>query len=150
MNKSIEFIQSQIEAYENGATMFMFPCVHSKFEMIAMNDNFYVENYSPLQIGDKNIKIKEKFTMIVNDICEVKNCASKMTKEQSRYTLKEILNVKIVKVQDILYENSEWMKINPHGSCGMNDMFYNKILKEQNINRTYEDNDYLFLVEIKR
>ena len=27
---------------------------------------------------------------------------------------------------------------------------YNKQIQEQNINRTYEDNDYVFLVEFKR
>ena len=27
--------------------------------------------------------------------------------------------------------------------------FYNSLLKEKNINRTYEDNDYMFLIEIQ-
>lgn len=88
--------------------------------------------------------------------------ASKMTKEQSRYAISECIDVRVVRVQDI--ENDKiydiFPKIADDYECDNgeheNNVFkwfeneHNTQLKEANINRTYEDNDYVFLIEVKR
>lgn len=113
---------------------------------------------SPIQKGDKDIFVKEEFQLNGYDFWNViyKNTclniptpfkwipASQMTKEQSRYSFSECIDVKIVKVQDITYEQISDIQIDC--SITFKD-FYNQQMKEQNINRTYEDNDYVFLVE---
>lgn len=159
MNKSIELAQSQIKARENGAVMFIFTL--NNCEVLHSIDDF------ELKAGDKNVWIKEEFSIGVNgDIIvykqeefkkdtmlsvTIKNWidASQMTKEQSRYSFKEILDVRFVRVQDIV-QGSEIQKINPNLlNFKMFIYWYNNQLKERNINRTYEDNDYIFLVEVK-
>lgn len=183
MSKGIELTQSQIKAYENRATIFMFPSNLYRVE------SEYDESIFPLQKGDKDVFIKEEFADCgCPDLCETcsggdpilyrasvnpdgsyKNyytcCedemhwtpASQMTKEQSRYSFKEILDVKVVRVQDIfsLYYTS----LTGQKQFGHNDpdfdfslwkeVWYNQQMQEQNINRTYEDNDYIFLVEVQ-
>lgn len=129
-----------------------------------------LKSFSPVKIGDKDIFVQEDFM-----ICEPENyheykiqgtyisydtkstnhfgmewfSASEMTKEQSRYSFEECLDVKIVKVQEI--EFCETQKISPLFPY-RNEFkdFYNNQLKELNIDRTYEDNDYIFLIEFKR
>ena len=69
--------------------------------------------------------------------------ASKMTKEQSRYSFSECIDIKVIRVQEINIKDIPKIQT----EMWMFDDWYNQQLKEQNINRTYEDNDYVFLVE---
>ena len=69
--------------------------------------------------------------------------ASKMTKEQSRYSFNECIDVRVVRVQEINIKDIPKIQT----EMWMFDDWYNQQMKEQNINRTYEDNDYVFLVE---
>lgn len=79
-----------------------------------------------------------------------------MTKEQSRYSFSECIDVRVVRVQDIVYEDKlnicqkfTYVK-NAFWRTKYFKDFYNQQLKEQNINRTCENNDCVFLVEFKR
>ena len=72
--------------------------------------------------------------------------ASKMTKEQSRYSFNECIDVRVVRAQEINIKDIPKIQT----EMWMFDDWYNQQMKEQNINRTYEDNDYVFLVEFKR
>lgn len=152
MSKGIELTQSQIKAYENGATMFIFPISDEAKALLKKEDWIYAD--SPIQKGDKDIFIQEEFTCSMSNIlykskqvlsdrffynnCIVWQPASQMTKEQSRYSFSECIGVKVIRVQDI-----EWV-------TGFHfPEFYNKCMEERNINRTYEDNDYVFSVEFK-
>jgi len=177
---SIEFTQSQIKAYENGATRFIVPIELSEYQKNIGNtlediENIYIENGNlfiylkgdyrqvskiPIQKGDKDIWIKEEFIVSINENILYKNykyyiddlsaiewkSASEMTKEQSRYTISECIDVRVVRVQDILHR--DWMKTSWKSLFFSVQEFYNNQLKEQNINRTYEDNDYIFLIKI--
>ncbi len=220
MENSLELTTSQIKAYGNGATMFMFP-MDMKIDfskgmyisntkgnyintLLKEDDSlcsFYIERFINEYVdftvfaGNKDIFVKEEFykkdvtptypypieddeyeyvqaykadyneediylnCMFPKDDEKVKDIkwrpSSQMTKEQSRYTLKEILDVKIVKVQEIKIK--EFANIINTKSPVIYSEFiidakhhYNTVLKEQNINRTFNDNDYVFLVEIKR
>ena len=169
MSKGIELTPAQIKALQSGATMFLFFAnnyrIESKFD----------EAIFPINKGDKDIFVqecayqtdigkmyynvrseagsyyipKENGTLIV---------ASQMTKEQSRYSFNECIDAKAIRVKDITIELK--IKIIGHINTNMelnkdayNENFiyhYNQQLKEQNINRTYKDNDYVFLVEFKR
>ena len=124
---------------------------------------------SPINKGDKDIFVKEEFQLNGYDFWNViyKNTclniptpfklipASQMTKEQSRYSFNECIDAKAIRVKDITIELK--IKIIGHINTNMelnkdayNENFiyhYNKQMKEQNINRTYEDNDYVFLIE---
>ena len=129
---------------------------------------------SPINKGDKDIFVKEEFQLNGYDFWNViyKNTclniptpfkwipASQMTKEQSRYSFKECIDVKVVKVQDWMkYLNTKNKKAIESFTFHVSnepisqkrrrafELFYNQQLKEQNINRTYEDNDYVFLIE---
>ena len=74
--------------------------------------------------------------------------SSKMTKEQSRYSFNECIDVRVVKVQNIEYKDLCKMRLPKKAYWQQDIQFaYNQQLKEKNINRTYEDNDYVFLVE---
>ena len=84
--------------------------------------------------------------------------SSKMTKEQSRYTISECIGVRVVRVQDIGYdsivktigeEKTQWKSKRIADEVRFFNS-YNHQMKEANINRIYEDNDHVFLIEIKR
>jgi len=194
MNKSIEFTQSQIKAYENNATMFIVPITNKTIiDTIESNINntkvieTLIKVHAPIQKGDKDIFIKEEFiygeVVCYNDgccieqteLCKEENkilylsdiehikkdgiiveeeliieSSYEMTKEQSRYTISECIGGRAVRVQDII-NGSEIQDINPFLlNFKMFIHFYNNQLKEQNINRTYDDNDYILLLEVKR
>lgn len=191
MSKGIELTQSQIKAYENGATMFLFPmeisnfskemgCTLDDIEKVVINDNgltysiyFKTDDRQtsemPIKKGDKDIFVQEEFEEEFSGHIVYKSNvypdedgliyfkdefddfipyeyldyvwqkAKNMTKEQSRYFFSECIDVKVVRVQDI-----EWV-MGYHFQ-----RFYNRCMQERNINRTYEDNDYVFSVEFKR
>ena len=69
--------------------------------------------------------------------------ASNMTKEQSRYSFNECIDVRVVRVQEINIKDIPKIQT----EMWMFDDWYNQQMQERNINRTYEDNDYVFLVE---
>ena len=134
----------------------------------------FIAKYSPINKGDKDIFVKEEFQLNGYDFWNViyKNTclniptpfkwipASQMTKEQSRYSFNECIAVRIVKVQGWMkYLDTKNKKAIESFTFHVSnepisqkrrrafESFYNQQLKEQNINRTYEDNDYVFLIE---
>ena len=133
----------------------------SKEELIA--------KYSPIQKGDKDIFVQEEFWQYENDILYKSNSdsdeemllngdyeptssfiwsnASQMTKEQSRYSFNECIDVRVIRIQDITIKDISKLMWEEDWIVGAIEYLYNQQLKEQNINRTYEDNDYVFLVE---
>lgn len=174
MSKSIELTPTQIEAFENGATVFILPINDSikKITFKAKDDEALVAKELSLviQIGDKDIFVKEEFVkykfpfneeeaigyygmwendLYIGDKSEVIS-ASKMPKEQSRYSFTECIDVRVVRVKDIniLIDSPKlgwWSK-----DAGDFEKRYNDFLKEKQINRTYKDNDYVFLLEFSR
>lgn len=205
MSKGIELTPSQIKAYENGATMFLFPCKTVKIPMTRKGKNVGFTTQQNINLdsfkikkGDKDIFIQEDFIdggevvgdtddcgymecwleqtgiakernkiAYVSDFEEMKkenisinledieiSKASKMTKDQARHFFDECIDIRIVNVQG--RNEREIIKMignyaNRHIFI-YNDFkeFYNRQMQEQNISRTYEDNDYVFLVEFKK
>ena len=231
MNKSIKLTESQIKAYENGATMFLFPIENKdiikhnendtgkldedkehciKFPNFTINQgdkdifvqeefdfgkhycNATLENFEalkklgfkPLNNGTQkylehnkymlwtgesswdfeNEKIIDEFQAIyARSKCELLRYTKYemileneafVSKKQSRYSFSKCINVKVIKVQDIKIDEVEKilgiLNIGFNGLFGKFRDFHNKQLKELGINRTYEDNDYVFLVELER
>ena len=123
----------------------------------------FIAKYSTIQKGDKDIFVQEEFWQYENDILYKSNSdeemllngdyeptssfkwipASQMTKEQSRYSFNECIDVRVVRAQEINIKDIPKIQT----EMWMFDDWYNQQMKEQNINRTYEDNDYVFLVE---
>jgi len=100
----------------------------------------FMEIYSPIQKGDKEI------------ICQERIEFKKTYKEDESFKifkLSECIYVKVIRVQDInilgISQKLGWYSKDTKDFK----QHYNTQLKEQNINRTYEDNDYIFLIEIK-
>lgn len=207
MSKSIELTQSQIKAYENGATVFMFPITNfivsdkyqpEEYEVKKENGDFLDKHIGvvinkgssnvrkkgdkvfginlydrtlwqpkpfPIQKGDKDIFIKEEdYDFYTEEECfmfgvnQPKNIipASQMTKEQSRYSLSECIDVRIVSVQDITVNDMiriDKMFKNPNYQAFFS-RYYNNQMQEQNINRTYEqdvkDDRHICLAEFRR
>lgn len=167
--KGIELTPSQIKAVENGATALMFPIpfpmeyIEETNEFQAVIDNCGVFRHTfgevtPLQKGDKFF-VQEEFSVLLYDnglisgspfapCLPLTRPASEMTYEQSRFKDLECVNVRVVRVQEITYPL--WGNIfgrTPDFIDNEDIKFYNHQMKEQGINRTYEDNDYVFLVE---
>lgn len=137
----------------------------------------FIAKYSPIQKGDKDIFVQEYAyqTDIGKMYYNVKSeagsyyipkengtliVASQMTKEQSRYSFNECIDAKAIRVQDwIKYLDTKNKKAIESFTFHVSnepisqkrrrafESFYNQQMKEQNINRTYEDNDYVFLIE---
>lgn len=140
MSKSIELTQSQSEALKSGATMFIFPIKNIEYYDFLDNGIYNISNpifrkdrswsYSdfitaPIHKGDKDIFVKN-----------------------TQYSFNECIDVRVVRVQDIEYKDLCKMKLLKKAYWQQDIQFaYNQQLKEKNINRTYEDNDYVFLVE---
>lgn len=179
--KSIQLTQSQIEAYENGGSMLLFPIIvkierlnsetdvtfyceeENRFKFL--NKREFIKMYSPLQKGDKEVWVKEdlvlckqcgemiyQFNYHKNPKCpkcgesfiteKAFQSASQMTKEQSRYSIKEVIDVRVVKMGELTYEQLEEFNI----GLDMNE----KILDKRLFNNGLTRNDYIFLVEIKK
>lgn len=177
--KGIELTPSQIKAYENGATKFLFPIdirIDKYSNLIVGDDNLGVcingtpnfklciEKYAPIQKGVKDVFINEKTITCSNcnfeqtwiELEEIKSlqecpyCCH--INEVIANSFSECIDVKVIKVQDIDLKIIDKFKLNCDWNRrygGFVDMYY-KQLKEQNIDRTYEDNDYVFLVEFKK
>lgn len=171
--KNIELARSQIEALEKGATILIFPI--SEYDLNRTNRGYPIGDSMPFQKGDKDIWVKEKFRILNvyennKTLIQYKSGryedkyykwqpALQMTKKQSRYTI-DCLDVKVVKVQDLSLEEIEkYIGKNSFIICDEFEQFrfnlrklkkyYNTQLKEANINRTYKNNDYVFLAEVK-
>jgi hypothetical protein len=177
--KGIELTQSQIKAYENGATMFLFPITTGTEYLKRWDNNTTISNKmiqdfirdcSPIKKGDKDIFVKEDFR--INGYIDIeyfadysekeksaynhqRKLASQMTKKQSRYFFSECIDVRVVRVQKVsfgectcLLGGTNHNLVIPTIEIASN--FYNQQMQEQGINRTYEDNDYVFLVEFRR
>ena len=137
----------------------------------------FIAKYSPIQKGDKDIFVQEYAyqtdigKMYYNVRSEAGSyyipkengtliVASQMTKKQSRYSFNECIDVRVIRIQDwIKYLNTKNKKAIESFTFHVSnepisqkrrrafESFYNQQMKEQNINRTYEDNDYVFLIE---
>ena len=149
--------------------MFIFPIDNRILECVGSSDcvswdceKTIIKELSTIQKGDKDIFVQEDFRFNEYGDYEYKTGlntkvtshlninqwqkASKMTKEQSRYSFNECIDAKAIRVQEINIKDIPKIQT----EMWMFDDWYNQQMKEQNINRTYEDNDYVFLVEFKR
>ena len=158
MAKGIIFTKTQVTAIKNKASLFMFP-IDTKLKISEIGLIKDLIQFSPIQKGDKDIFVQEDFRFNEYGDYEYKTGlntkvtshlninqwqpASKMTKEQSRYSFNECIDVRVVRIQEINIKDIPKIQT----EMWMFDDWYNQQLKEQNINRTYEDNDYVFLVE---
>jgi hypothetical protein len=143
MNKSIELPQQTIKALQDGASMIIVPisneieltinpidkeygdCLRYTYKSdghtsIRSYNEFY-EEWSSLQVGDKNVFVKEEFDQkemmpysaykadfeptgtILDDIPW--RPASQMTKEQSRFSI-DVEDVRVVRVQDLTFDET--------------------------------------------
>lgn len=121
----------------------------------------FIAKYSPIQKCDKDIFVQEEFQLNGYDFWNViyKNTclniptlfkwipAYQMTKEQSRYSFNECIDVRVIRIQDITIKDISKLMWEEDWIVGAIEYLYNQQMKEQNIDRTYEDNDYVFLVE---
>lgn len=124
----------------------------------------FIAKYSPIQKGDKDIFVQEYAyqtdigKMYYNVRSEAGSyyipkengtliVASQMTKEQSRYSFSECIAVRVIRIQDITIKDISKLMWEEDWIVGAIEYLYNQQMQEQNINRTYEDNDYVFLVE---
>ena len=156
----IQFNQQQIKAYQEGATMFIFPIQEDIFihdgtvtfdnKAHCWSKSDYIKAFSPLLFGGKFF-IQEDFQMIVDGVCSVEVSADKMKAEDARF--KDVcLNVAIKRLQDITIP--EWEKIQEYkmnqNISHKKAVFFENIREwtsEQNIN--YKDNPYIFLYTVK-
>jgi len=150
--------------------MFIVPITDVMLRM-SQCGNSTIMDFAPIRKGDKDIFIQEEFRLYTETQIDYKadtpninlewKSASQMTKKESRYTISECIGASAVRVQDIPLNGIK--KIIGENSFVICDEFeqfrfdlkklkelYNNQLKESNINRTYEDNDYVFLLEVKR
>ena len=177
MNKGISLCHTQIKAIQDGASLLMFPVFeYMEFDKYGRKDiaECIINNHSPLKIGDKDIHVKEEFVDIEyydptlkrqivfrNDsevhMFEIEEKewqpASQMTKEQSRYKIDEVIDIRVVRVQEleamVKNETIDIRKLQGFNDFGTIRDFHNTQLEELSINRTYQDNDYVFLIETK-
>lgn len=170
MNKGINLTESQIKAYENGATMFLF--FANKYRIESEFDKCIF----PIKKGDKDIFIKEDryenidgnfyFNTVKTDDFNWYP-ASLMTKNESRYSFSKCIDVVgPIRVHEIsgshlkklLYEvpntimeqSLSFWKKSVENRYQEFIKYYNQQLREQNIERKYQDNDYIFLIEFER
>ena len=151
--KSIEFNKSKIKEYEKGVKTLIFPVDMTLAQIATVN---MMDRESPdvfeflsdigvefnLRVGDKKVFIQEDHLSInakteyvadynnENWVSDNTFRAETMTKKQSRYSLKEILSIKLIKLNDLEEQ-------------------YKCQLKEDEYGKTYDLNDYMFVVEYK-
>ena len=164
MSKSIELTQSQIKALQSGATMFLLQI--SDYDLNRIDKGYSIGDSFPINKGDKNISIIPKKCScnigISNKTGKCISCGTFIDYPMTsyNYSFSECIAVRIVKVQDWMkYLNTKNKKAIESFTFHVSnepisqkrrrafESFYNQQMKEQNINRTYEDNDYVFLVE---
>ena len=154
--KALELTHSQLIAYENGASMFMFPVKHTiEPAYMETRKRMYcatlIERFAPIQKGDKFFVQEEWMTGIQDDAFNTKlGWTHKGNLAKIQGTVED---VSVVKVKDIDFKYVEKIidkRLDLLKRLQYFVSFYNQQMKEQGINRTYEDNDYIFLVEFKR
>ena len=150
--KALELTHSQLIAYENGASMFMFPVKHTiEPAYMETRKRMYcatlIERFAPIQKGDKFFVQEEWMTGIQDGAFNTK---LGWTHKGNLAKIQGIIeDVRVVRVKDIDFKE-HYKVISPLGGSPALSRLYNQQMKEQGINRTYEDNDYIFLVEFKR
>lgn len=161
--KSIEFNQHQIEAYKNGATMFIVPIDFSDrvkmSEQIGMDMLYpdYIEKYkevhAPLQKGDEFFIQEDVYTFLEFGGGEDITPASEMKAHQARFK-DVVLSAKVIQLHNIpVQQKGECMmstedasEYHYEDSYGLGIEFM-EWCNAQNIK--YEDNPYVFLYTIK-
>ncbi|MFY4844622.1 hypothetical protein ACOTVP_08795 [Aliarcobacter butzleri] len=153
MSKRIELTPSQIKAYENEATMFLFPISDEAKALLKKEDFIYAD--SPIKKGDKvsipnnnNSNYKRIDLFYIVECIDIKVVKPKMIARKGYFDGADI-NENILKGLGLKWIG--YMSRESYEDIGY-ELFvnlYNQQMKEQNINRTYEDNDYVFLVEFK-
>lgn len=139
------------------------------FSSLQKGDKFFVQekfcnyiDYGESKIGYYNGDIFEYSNNKDYTNITTWNSASQMTYEQSRFKDLECIDVRVVRANDLpsddIFRITGWKKESytciPAPSwnailfCDFEEP-YNQQMKEQNVNRTYEDNDYVFLVEFR-
>ncbi len=167
---SIKLTASQIQSYENNATMFMFPITDklvSRVENLSFGELLMGRTENNELFSFENAEL-QGFKTKESCICEyIKTNApvqvgnKDISISQSKYYFKECVDVKITKIN--LLNSEEMMNIanlqygyNPDNPMPIELMyedfidFYETQLKELNLNKEHKDNDYVFLVEFKR
>lgn len=148
----IQFNQQQMKAYQEGATMFIFPIQEDIFihdgtvtfdnKAHCWSKSDYIKAFSPLLIGDKFF-IQEDFQMIVDGVCSIEVSADKMKAEDARF--KDVcLNVEIKRVQDLDLLDVIGLGISKDWST-----FSTIEWIEKYYNIKYKDNPYVFLYTVK-
>ena len=151
---AFEFVPTQIKAYENGATIFIVP--------IDKLYNIGIDSGADKPFYNYNIDGEKKYYGIL-DLLPVQKGDKDIFVENTQCSFNECINVRVIRIQDWMkYLNTKNKKAIESFTFHVSnepisqkrrrafESFYNQQLKEQNINRTYEDNDYVFLVEFKR
>lgn len=154
--------KTQITALQNGATILILH--RNRLNQCRENGSYSIcDSYRYLK-GHKDVWIDEEFCDVEYydpDLKERRVYKSdsdshmfdirpdewkQMTKEQSRYTIGEILDVRATTIKDIDMDDGFKMRIScPCVSEVLNHC--NIIMQELNINRIYDNNDYVFLIE---
>ena len=145
----MQLTQSQIKAYENGATMFIVPidekCIimhngHDNGEYNEDEEHYLEFPNSLIQKGDKNILVTE--SLINYDELQ----KSKEFTIFEPFYISECIDVRVVRVEGIL--DTEFIKLG-----------YTKVKEKpmstiRQFNKDHgfkwDDNDYIFLIEVRR
>lgn len=150
MSKGIELTTIQIKAYNNGATMFLFPIDKINNDWLNKADNecfeYFIAKQSPIQKGDKDIGIDNTIFMF-QECIDVKVAR---VKDLQLSHCQILLDLRVpLGSRELVFVNN---RANGESFRTINQfkVWYNQQMKEQNIKRTYEDNDYVFLIEFKR
>ena len=178
--KPLKLTTTQVKALSNGATLLALPITDNldSVELISTKDyswDRFIENNSPVQIGD-TVFVQEKFyspaeyegVVYSSGLCPQflignmeKQSASKMTQQQqSRFNL-EILDVKVVRVHSMEYEEYVSMTtVYPKAPVVFSRYFDTQMLEQeqQHFEETgekillprYGDNAFIFLISIKQ
>ena len=132
MNEGIEFTSSQIKAFENGATMFMFPVDEDTQAWLKNRDLDFIEVFAPIQKGDEFFIQEEFFECGCENTCTV--CDELETNIMYR-----------ADGEDEFTENAVWQ---PASQMQEHQSRYRSECLNIRVARV-DDNDYIFLIEIK-
>lgn len=128
------FVQEEFEEEYSGRIIYKEKVIPDEHGLVYFEDEF--QDFIPYEYLDY-----------------VWQSAQQMTKEQSRYSFAECIDFRAVRVKNICGNHkAEIMGMADYLGYIQDkfESFYNQQLKEKNINRTYEDNDYVFLAEFKK
>ncbi len=177
MNKKIALTKSQMVALKNNGTLFVFRIMNQEqyeFKDSGIynisNENYkkgrswsysdFITDFAPIQEGDRDIFVKEDFFIneqgnisYVSDYSEVVGFKinKEMTEKESRFSFSKCISVKISTIQDFVKSLESGFLDREQNESLQEDFIsqYNKQIKEQGLNRTYKDNDYVFIVKFE-